>query len=1262
MKAVTSKHPAPTLRITLFGAPQISIDPNDATQVGQVSQAIHCPVAGMNLLVCLAVHAPRPLSRTKLVALLFPDHQPNTARKALTDATYRLKAALTEALLGLGQKPAAAESIVAGWLVGDARATRLNPQTVHIDCLAFKALAKSVHLADWERALALYQGDLAEDWDAEWMDALRCALLNQQVVLLERVCESLRQTDRLADALALAHRWAQADPWRDEAHMAVMRLYLRQSRHASATQHYDVFARTLKAEMKMEPKPEAQALAQAIQKELTELDRSRPEPPDSPFVGRLNEYSELLRAMERTYAGQGGLVLFEGESGMGKTRLLERVTESARWRGWFPAWGITQQHASSAPCTPLDQALRLVISESNLVRLREALPPATIALLSNLVPALRQPDPQQKTHPSPLVAPLSTNAPTLFTPASSAASVSENWPTQKMDLAEAVTAGLLALAQFGPQLFVLDDVQWADPNLWDVLLKLALHLAAQPILIVLSYRPHELHQNQAAWRALQELELRLRPKRLLLEGLSVAECAQLSMALGKPLTPQEAASLHAATAGKPLFVAGITGANKGVAASRSSFQSLFEGKLISLTPQVRNVLEAAAVLGREFTHAAWQWVSGADVATAMPMLKKLDLVSEGERGYRFPHDFVHEQVYAAIGPERLRELHKRANVALHNERAEPGVLAWHAAKAGAWREAVRHYCRAGDKAQAAYAYASALEQYARGFDLLDNLEPQEKKFEELRLLCGRQIIYGMGLRIPEWRADIEAIEILAEALGATVAMMAALEARMTLALFDSDLVGIRKAGERAVAMAKAQGNRRAEARIANVLAMHLANRLGQAERARKLLQDAVSYASSAKDSLLHVSALCNLSAAQRFCGNCNEAKELALSALTLSQLDNRLYAARADALQALGCAEWCLARWPAAHADLAAACQLHSTLNNLWAALDDTLNFAMLNAQMGDFDAAIAGLQHLQTLGRRVGLAVDSDLWKWSEAFLAEVYVLAGELDKAEHVLLGMADWMSQATESRHLLSALQAQGRLLLERGEPACALQPLTRAKKIWQREQTVQLKPLLLHALAAHQMGDAVTAKASLKLAEQRLQRSDVRYMSVQRYWVRFVILGDGAALGQAHEELRQQAAQFEDCTARDRFLNQIQLHRQVEAAWQARTQSAQATAADVRRAIVRLARKDVPLGRKLGDDDRVEVTWTLDAGASDASLLQQMGKVELRRKRLQRLLEEAHAQGAAPTDEDLACALAVQVRTIERDMLALGKQVKGLTRRR
>jgi len=94
------------------------------------------------------------------------------------------------------------------------------------------------------------------------------------------------------------------------------------------------------------------------------------------------------------------------------------------------------------------------------------------------------------------------------------------------------------------------------------------------------------------------------------------------------------------------------------------------------------------------------------------------------------------------------------------------------------------------------------------------------------------------------------------------------------------------------------------------------------------------------------------------------------------------------------------------------------------------------------------------------------------------------------------------------------------------------------------------------------------------------------------------------------------------------------------------------ADLGRQIhVRLARPDAPTGRPLTDDERIEVTWTVDAGAPDAALLAAEGKVALRRARLRRLLGEAAAQGGRPTEEDLAGALSVTPRTVRSDLAAL-----------
>jgi predicted DNA-binding transcriptional regulator YafY len=69
--------------------------------------------------------------------------------------------------------------------------------------------------------------------------------------------------------------------------------------------------------------------------------------------------------------------------------------------------------------------------------------------------------------------------------------------------------------------------------------------------------------------------------------------------------------------------------------------------------------------------------------------------------------------------------------------------------------------------------------------------------------------------------------------------------------------------------------------------------------------------------------------------------------------------------------------------------------------------------------------------------------------------------------------------------------------------------------------------------------------------------------------------------------------------------------------------------------------------------VTVRWTMDDGAADASVLHQSGKAALRRHRLRRLLDEAAAQGAAPTDDELAAALGVSRRTVLRDIAQLAQ---------
>lgn len=86
-------------------------------------------------------------------------------------------------------------------------------------------------------------------------------------------------------------------------------------------------------------------------------------------------------------------------------------------------------------------------------------------------------------------------------------------------------------------------------------------------------------------------------------------------------------------------------------------------------------------------------------------------------------------------------------------------------------------------------------------------------------------------------------------------------------------------------------------------------------------------------------------------------------------------------------------------------------------------------------------------------------------------------------------------------------------------------------------------------------------------------------------------------------------------------------------------------------VRLAAREAGHGQRLSETATKQVCWTIDNGAEDEATLSSQGRLGLRRVRIQRLLDEAVEQGALASQEDLAQALQVDVRTIKRDCQAL-----------
>jgi DNA-binding transcriptional ArsR family regulator len=83
---------------------------------------------------------------------------------------------------------------------------------------------------------------------------------------------------------------------------------------------------------------------------------------------------------------------------------------------------------------------------------------------------------------------------------------------------------------------------------------------------------------------------------------------------------------------------------------------------------------------------------------------------------------------------------------------------------------------------------------------------------------------------------------------------------------------------------------------------------------------------------------------------------------------------------------------------------------------------------------------------------------------------------------------------------------------------------------------------------------------------------------------------------------------------------------------------------------LARRGVPRGRPLRPDELVEVIWNLEEPAQ-REVGHSANKAATRQEILLRLCAEALAQDAEPTVGDLAEALGVTPRTVDRDIAAL-----------
>ena len=169
-----------------------------------------------------------------------------------------------------------------------------------------------------------------------------------------------------------------------------------------------------------------------------------------------------------------------------------------------------------------------------------------------------------------------------------------------------------ALARVRPLVIVVDDAQWAEPALLDLLLAVLARLRDAPVLVV--------------WVARQD-QLERRPEQgaeLVLQSLSRTASESLVAAVaGGALEPAEERRIIEAAGGNPLFLEQLVayiGERPSAGALPPALQTLLAVRLDGLAAAERSALALAAVAGDRFTpdaiHALATGVTLADVERA----------------------------------------------------------------------------------------------------------------------------------------------------------------------------------------------------------------------------------------------------------------------------------------------------------------------------------------------------------------------------------------------------------------------------------------------------------------------------------------------------------------------------------------------------------------------------------------------------------------------------------------------------------------------
>lgn len=453
------------------------------------------------------------------------------------------------------------------------------------------------------------------------------------------------------------------------------------------------------------------------------------------LVGRGNELAQLQRCWETARRGERQVVFVTGETGIGKTVVVEAFLKAVeRQKVWIARGQCLEYYGAGEAYMPvLDVVGRLcrAVGGDGVLELLSRYAPTWLAqlpwLLDSSVPTGQQHQPQRTT-------------------------------SERMvrEMAEAVEA----MSRERPLILVLEDLQWSDYSTLDLVTFLARRRERGRLLLIGTCRLTELTSgDHPLQNVIQELRMHRQGAVLSLPLLpEAAVAAYLAERFPQSAFPSGLARLiHQRTDGNPLFMVNVlddlvtqcviaecdgrwqlTRALAEVEVGvPESIRHIMSKRIDRLSPDEQRVLEAASVAGVEFSTAAV--AAGLDVDAVQveewcgELARRNQFLRPGGVGewpdgtvaahYTFIHALYRQALYQRVTGARRVRFHHRIG-----ERAEAGYgewageqaaeLAMHFEQGRDYPRAVSYLQQAAENAVRRSAFQEAITHFTKGLELL----------------------------------------------------------------------------------------------------------------------------------------------------------------------------------------------------------------------------------------------------------------------------------------------------------------------------------------------------------------------------------------------------------------------------------------------------------------------------------------------------------------------------------------------------------------